>query len=665
MAEALDNEKLKDLIVTGRVDWSDPSVDSTVFEKEYLVDWAWYTDHVPTKHKANPPSILTLERSFLRTFKCREDYKKPCKRTGLPWHVHFFRYIKALYPQAESYQKLVLSPFLIEAVLCIEKALKDEFDIVNTLGSKSSGKTFLLAYVGLAMVSIDPKNNIAFVAAPFKGSADQTVFGDMKNAFDHIKEAHPVMSKDWYPIGGEKPTELVLDTTNEKSGVCKLVGVDKVGKLKGTKQAYAEEGLFVVLIDELNEHQNEEFAGVIDNLTANDGCICITSCNYTGKGLDFPFCEPVDREYSHLNPDTDQIWYSAFNSITIRFDGYRNPNVLAKRDVYKFGLLKYRKFLSHMKAYGEGSTSYWSQIRSFPIIDETANFILTATEIRAAGSYDDFVFTRTVTRICLLDPAFGGKDNAMIGAWEFGNARIFMPSNTFIECDVLVPLITPIALDIKPLLTCESKHIEQIRELPRNKILASIGQPLPPNIQLVLLAFDFLSRHRIQISNFGYDSSMRGGLVSQMERGLGGNPTVYDFGEDPPDKDLGDGTNLLQAYANVTTAAHFCFQKIVTSSQYRQANYTEVGLRQICRRKWKKTGKKTIIESKDDYKAANTGKSPDDGDVCAMAGLKAIQLGFKIRESKSAEGNQRLVGMGLQSSNIPLPFVRNSIQRID
>ena len=79
---------------------------------------------------------------------------------------------------------------------------------------------------------------------------------------------------------------------------------------------------------------------------------------------------------------------------------------------------------------------------------------------------------------------------------------------------------------------------------------------------------------------------------------------------------------------------------MIQAGQLRGGELIPAALTQLCRRTWRFKGDRRAIETKEDFKAANNGRSPDDADVLCGAIEMARRRGFRF-ERKRNTGPQR------------------------
>lgn len=586
-------------------------LDPVVVERSILRHWtrAWENDGCEFTHT----DTYTFEDRY-------GEWHPPVEVTGMMQHM--LRYMRLTMPKIE------INPWIIMMFVELGKCIfTHERKIINYIGSKNSGKTNFFGVVANLFVSIDPEYTRAFMSGPYKTAAEATVWGRVGTRSKDMRDAQPKHFRHVKDI--PSAGKIIYDGSESEAGYIELVTLDKVGKLQGTKSKDPDRGWLLLFCDEIGTFPTMALKDGLDNLTGNRNFICFTGCNFRNtEGLEGDLCRPEGREYADLDPEVDQTWLSGWNSYTVRLDGHLSPNILAGRQVSKYLLTEsIRKDME--KVHGLNGPKYLEQIRSFPNMSMADNYVTTREKIRASGGYDDFVWDTPSFKLCgFCDPGFGG-DPCKIGAFKFGTARVETLDGSWRTVSIFEPLEPFRTIKIDTKLVADDAWAARLRAAAGDNVIASPGKLVTAEQQIAVQTHEFLSFHGIPRSHFGFDGSMRAGIVKEMVTVLGSQIHAIDFGGQATDRIANkDGQTYRDLYANFVTEMYFQIGDIAQMGQLRGADKIPAAIAQICRRPFKFSGPRKQIQTKADFKEANQGRSPDDADTLVGGYEMARRLGF-------------------------------------
>lgn len=602
-------------------------------------------------------SPVDIERSILRAWKpewsrnpesCPYNFSEEIRfadelpvRVVSGWTQHMLRYQRANFPTIK------IDPWFVEKWEDFEKVRIDgrETDgtrkIINFIGSKNSAKTNFFAMFCLLMVSVDPQYTRAFVSGPYKSAADATVWGRVGTRFNQMKSAEPALWKGC--LEKKSDQRFVFSVENPEAGYIELITLDKVGKLQGTKSLDPDRGWLILICDEIAEFPSKALMDALSNLTGNQNFVCMTGCNFKNiEGLDGDLCRPEGKEFSELDVEKDLEWASAYRSWTFRFDGHRCPNVIAKKVIYPY-LLREEDRKDMESIHGLNGPKYLEQIRSFPNSSMSDYFVITREKIRSAGGYDEFVWDEDGrnTLVGFCDPGFGG-DPCKIGAFKFGRGRFQDVEGIWHGITIFEPAmaIQTIKLDLTQ--QCDKDWLQRLGQLTARDMFIKHGAPVSLEQQIAVACGEFMESHGIERQNFGYDGSMRASIVHEMTAVLGSTIHSIDFGGKATDRAILVGSKEQKAnelYYNFVTELYFFLSNVVQAGQFRGGDKIPAAIAQLCRRPWFTTGAKKQLQPKQQYKADNQGRSPDDADVLVGALEVARRAGFMDNPRRKASGS--------------------------
>ena len=594
-----------------------------------------------------------IQRNIIRNWSIPYDEKS---KYGEYWYQHVVRLMKMLMP------KTVITPWIMDEAWALQLALANERDIVNYIGSKSSGKSAFMARIAVTLVAADPDNTICYAAAPYKNAADYTIWGEVENCFKEAVER----------LGEVYPGARFISSTNKaifsdkeaKAGRIELVGLDRVARLQGAKSQNATKGFLILLADEVAVFQSQAFIEIIANITANLNFIGMTGCNFKdAMGMEGLICQPQGAEYTDLNVDVHQVWFSDYNSVTMRLDGHLCPNVTENRVIYPFLLTEQKRQVME-DIHGKQGPKYLEQVRSFPNMATSENYILTQEQLRSGGAMDTFWDkTGQWQRVAFCDPGWGG-DPCKLGAFEFGPARVQTHDGTMQDTTLFRPIgpIEQVKVEVNKI--ADAEYLSRLDHYSDSPVMLREGREITMDNQIALQCAEFLAKHNIPRTNFGFDASCRGSITQEMITVVGREVSVYDFGGKATGLVVdGTGALAIDRYRNLRTEMYFLVQLVVLAGQMRGADLVMDALAQICRHRYNNLGAKVAVEPKDEYKKCNQGKSPDAADVLVGALHVARKRGLPLSFSRSILKGQISTNLEELASIRPRPKMRRLASR--
>lgn len=546
------------------------------------------------------------------------------------WAQHALRYMMATMPNIE------INRWIVRMWKDVQKGIfRERRKICNMIGSKNSGKSNFFAIFATLMVTIDPKFTRAFISGPYKSAADSTIWARVGTRIQNLK----AKNKAWDNVEENKSKQRwIFEASETEAGYIELITLDKVGKLQGTKAKDPERGWIVLICDEIAEFPSNALLDLLDNLTANNNLIVLDGCNFKNvDGLEGDLCRPEGRDYSDLDIDEDHDWASNYKSWTFRYDGHQSPNVLTGKKVSRH-LLTEPVRQDMEDTHGLKGPKYLEQIRSFPNSAISDYFIITKSKVRAACGYDEWVWAKNdVVRYAFCDPGFGG-DPCRIGVFGVGTARIESMDGAQHDVRVFCPLSQIENIKLVTDLSMDKEWEQLFGEFLSPQYMMTIGSSITIEQQIVAACYQFCKQHNVPIKNFGYDGSMRAGIVHEMVAMLGGSVQSVDFGGEPTDRPcLGGMKTAKEQYFNFVSEMYFEMAVTMTSRQFRGGDLIPAAITQLCRRPWKERLNRKQVQPKGEYKLANQGNSPNDADVLVGAHELARRDGFRAIVSKKAD----------------------------
>lgn len=618
-------------------DWSDPSHTADSITKKLLGKDPWQRWDLPEYRGMEPWEI---ERKILF------DARRPNWGSVSKHEVHYWQHMltlgKLLFPEVD------ITPTLADfiRVYCIGVG-GGQKKIFNLIGSQNSGKSFGSVFLAFIIMVIDPERSAVFVASPFDNAADATVWGSVEEMWDQLCTTYPNDTGKGYSDAcslfpwGKKYANKQLEFIPglPKAGTIVLKGVKSTGKFKGSKARHAKEtdrGVMLLIVDEINEVQSMSFLEMINNLVSQDQFSACTSQNFKDvEDVGGRITEPVGifggpTSFESLDLEEDQLWHSARSSVTLRYDGHKAVNILAKRTIYP-QLFKQENLSLMERDYGVASPDYFSQVRSFPSTSSEANSVLSRSKISASRHKEaDFVKLRIHGKVAFCDPAFGGRDLAVFGWCSSGSAKVEdnEGSTSIQELMFFDDFFHTIKL-VKDAIY-NDWWFTRMRSCDIDISGFVEGSEVSYEDQIAIRCRELCKEHGIPSNCMGFDSSLRPDIVSSMTRMFGFSVAAFDYNQPPEGCYL---QNIKQksedCCKNRTTELAMLAADYFLTKQIRGGHYIQTAVTQLSRTRYATINRKYVVEGKKEYKQRYGGVSPDHRDVLmGLAGM-AQRRGFR------------------------------------
>ena len=633
------------------IDWSDPSITANVVTKK-LMGPCPYLAGLSAEEAAKKEIAVLKEAGPLAWHKSSE---------WKPYYQHFLTLIKLLLPKRD------ITPNLADAVMFFCLALGHRRKGMNYIGSQNSGKSSAVAIINFTCLAISPYNTACYVANPFDAAADSTIWGDVLEVFQAIRESSPWL----WPTAREYEDRYIEVVRGvPKAAIIELRGVKEIGKFKGMKTVKNKPGspLLIVSIDEVNEIKGDAFMKVLSNITSQEGFINLTTQNFTTEdNMGGQLCAPkplytgCPGSYRELDKDQHQFWHSNLSSFTLRFNGERSPNILAGRTIYSY--LFRQDNLDHQRnTYGPESAEYYSQVLSFPVTGNVATTVLSKERWDNSRCEDkDFVVDRLLGRVAFCDPAFGGGDQAKWGYADYGYGTSVIGDGKQRET---VPLLlfhnSFEVLYVKQNEQVTTEWLTRARAVGVDHTQFIMGDELSASEQVAIQCAELNFRYHIRPENFGYDFSMRHEAVTAMSSIIGPNTVPFSYNDQPKDYYLHTFQRTSKEMCpNVASELAFLTADLFMLRQVRGGSYIRKGVEQLCGTRYEIKNKRYVVEQKQVYKARNGGKSPDDRDVLmGIVGMAHLR-GFRPRQLAAGQNSpntgilEEITNPQLRRSSLP------------
>lgn len=640
-------------------DWSDPSHTPDTITKKLLGPDPW--ERWDAVEYAGL-ELWEIERGIL--FDARRPNWGGMSKHGVPYWQHMLTLGKLMFPEVD------ITPTLADfiRIYCIGVGGGGK-KIFNLIGSQNSGKSFGSVFLAFIIMMVDAERSAVFVASPFDVAADATIWGGVEELWDQLCNTYPNTTGKGYADAplmfpwGRKFANRQLEFIPglPKAGTIVLKGVKSTGKFKGSKARHAKEtdrGVMLLVVDEINEVQNPSFLEMINNLVSQDQFSACTSQNFKDiEDVGGRITEPVGyyggpSSFEALDVETDQLWNSSRSSVTLRYDGHYAVNILAKRTIYP-QLFKLENLQLMERDYGTASPDYFSQVRSFPASGSEANSVLSRSKISGSKHKDPF-FTKLKIhgKVCFVDPAFGGRDQACVGWASYGSAVV--TDNEGVDSVQELMFFDDFFHSIKLVKDASYNDwwFDRMRECNIEVSGFVLGADVSYEDQIAIHCKELCKRQGIPANCMGFDASMRADIVSSMNRMFGFSVQAFDYNQPPEGCFL---QNIKQksedCCKNRCTELAMLAADYFLTKQIRGGHYIETAVMQLSRTRYETINKKYVVEGKKEYKQRYGGVSPDMRDcLMGLCGL-AQRRGFRQNVVGSGETSQS-VWSQLNSKNI-------------
>lgn len=330
--------------------------------------------------------------------------------------------------------------------------------------------------------------------------------------------------------------------------------------------------------------------------------------------------EPIKGWTTYIEPDVTTIWpVKLYGGKCVNLVGTDSPNIVEfpNEAEHYAGLIgpRYAKLIAANSG-GVNSETFKTQVKGVMCLSMARKRVITRDQCTEHHASDEPIWKGVArTKICALDPAYGGGDDCVIYHFEFGTAS----NGKTIFC------------------------ITDFRVIPILVLKREDTNFKTPEIQIALAVKADLESHGCPVENCGYDSFGKGTIGQAFAQVFGFTcPVPINAGDRPSTRIVRegeyvmDGTNqtrrLKQWDEHVDrfiTELWFRVSYAIDSDQIR--GLPEDAIEEGCQRQYKNVGGgKLSIEKKEDLKANNGGRSPNNFDAIAIGLEMAVRHGFVI-----------------------------------
>lgn len=479
-------------------------------------------------------------------------------------------------------------------------------------GASNTNKTGTFSDLTLTMWFARPEFTSVYICSPYESATETNFWARIIEQFNEAKDNNPDLP------GRFKQSEnaIVLDERNPLSFI-RVITTDQLGKLVGKKSKHFLSGYLFIMCDELPEFrgQGQALVKAMDNIRSVPNSLLVGAGNFSSPNDALGvFSEPEgEKGYAGLDIERDHEWVTSRGGLCVRLDGERSPNVLAGRDYLPFvTTIEYLNGLA-LTSGGRKSAGYLRFGRSFPCLDVDEKTFTNRVKMQSGGCFDEFKWTsRELEVVGFCDPGWGGDPCVIqflrVGWMETGGAPL----------QIVELFGAPITVVVE-----------------KGKIDEVTGRELTEEMQIVQACRRECEEHDCPDKCFGFDGSMRSGIVQAFLVGWSPNVNPIDSLGAATDRKVAanrknrDGEFIVwkEIVANFATELWMAVASLIDSSQLRGMGTSPDAARQLCTRRWEWAGKKKQIEPK--YTSAV--KWRENG---------ALKGGYLAREGRKSSPNE-------------------------
>lgn len=334
------------------------------------------------------------------------------------------------------------------------------------------------------------------------------------------------------------------------------------------------------------------------------------------------FSVPKARDgWASVDDNTDS-WDSIYGRV-YRFDARKSPGL---KDPVKYPFLPTAVTIDRILAsnnYNDDAPAVWSMLRAFPPPQGAERTILTETMVKSYGLMDTVFFRDGYTKVAAIDAAFTA------------------------DGDNCIYQLAKVGYSVDGVLTIQYDRTDTL------KILAS--DPRPVLEQIVDWGAQCITEDDVKLEHVAVDDSGTQSVADALAMRLGNRLQRFNYSNRPPDIPVSvtNPTLASKKYRNVATWLYYLVKEYAERRQIKGLPHEAA--RQMCLRRVGTKQQPHMIESKKEHKKRLKGRSPDEGDVCAMvAGIARLVLGI-------APGATEWTPGGAQ----PPPVSTTDMQRIE
>lgn len=476
--------------------------------------------------------------------------------------------------------------------------------IVGVAGPASSSKTHRLACTALTHYWAFPDRTTVLCSTTTIDMLEMRVWGEIKKYFRMALEIDPslpghfIESKQMITTDGRE-----VEGREFRNGV-KGVACQKSGKWQGLGAYIGIKNERVILIGDEFQLMHQSLLDAIGNLSANPWLMVAALGNPNDTTNPFGMiCEPKDGWESIQQGEKTQVWKTRYGHC-LNLVGTDSPNLDFPEGQEPYRKLIGRRYIREIaEKYGKESWQYLSWVLAMFPSGLLERRVITRALCTKFHAFEEPIWdSGKIIKLFGLDAAYGsvGGDRCVGGELWFGKDVKGRHQLAFQGKPILIPVDN--------------------------------RKPQLPEDQIATFVKDHCVARDIPPENVIYDSTGRGTLGSAFARIWSPAVIPLEFGGQPTDRLVRDGSTQTcrQAYGKFVTELWFTWRLVVESDQFR--GLPEEIMLEGQMRAWSQTGtNKVDVEPKADTKE-RLGRSPDLADMLVSAIEGARRKGFRIEK---------------------------------
>ena len=298
-----------------------------------------------------------------------------------------------------------------------------------------------------------------------------------------------------------------------------------------------------------------------------------------------------------------------------RLDGKMCENVIQRKEIYP-GLMTYERFVGYLKGGGDSSGTYYTYARGFPPMLEAANTVIVPTW--ASSQKGEAVYVGEVINVASFDAAYQGQDKAMLCVGRWGLASGWRDykgvHHTFLN------RLDPAKKQPRHVLT-----IDQFFTMPKQLDAVQVTQELMARCNMLGIEPQWVSMDMtgVSLATYSYCAKYWGPVL-----GVGWNTAASE--RKILTDDLDTCANRFDGLpSEMWFALKHWMDPSVNAILFNTTIMAPDLYGQMTSRRFRVSrGSRLKVEGKDEYKARNAGKSPDEVDaVCMLVQLLRVRGG--------------------------------------
>ena len=314
--------------------------------------------------------------------------------------------------------------------------------------------------------------------------------------------------------------------------------------------------------------------------------------------------EPVGGWHSD-HQETLYSYESAQGWWVVRLDAAKCENVVQRKEIYP-GVMRYEAFLDTLKGGGDASPRYWTFARGFPPLQDSANTIIPpdwASTQRGEALYDG-----EVTNVASVDLAYQGADKCVIAIGRWGIAHGWRDQKGVTHN--FVNRLSPSLNQSRHVLT-----IDQFFAMPKSLDVMGVTQEIMGKCKMLRIQPEWVAMDSTgnAMATYSYASKYWGKVLGINWAEAGSDMKVL----------TDDLVTAKERFDGVPSEMWFAVKHWldpnVGALLFNPTIQSQDLYSQMTTRRYKRTRNGRMhVESKDEYKARNAGKSPDEMDAVVM-----------------------------------------------